>query len=67
MAEILENFSLVFRSKRWHHKDISKLTDLYVDQLSIENKIFKDIPFMILFQTFFSPFLSTFSWTQIAK
>ena len=28
-AEILEKISLVFWSKRWHQKDILKLTDLY--------------------------------------
>ena len=27
-AEILEKISLVFLSKRWHQKDILKLTDL---------------------------------------
>ena len=29
-AEILTIFSLLFWSKRWHQKDISKLTDLYI-------------------------------------
>ena len=31
-AEILTIFSLLFWSKRWHQKDISKLTDLYIYQ-----------------------------------
>ena len=37
MAEILEKISLVFSSKRWHQKDILKLTDLYKIMAVIKN------------------------------
>ena len=37
-AEIIKKISLVFWSKRWHQKDISKLTDLYLC-LRFGNKI----------------------------
>ena len=46
-AEILEIISLVFLSKRWHQKDILKLTDLYLlskiyGPVYHENKEFQD-------------------------
>ena len=38
-AKILTIFLLIFWSKRWHQKDISKLTDLYMFRICLKIRI----------------------------